>query len=156
MRIIILHNINLTKKKKMTKGIKLYLLYPRKAGILWITHGHRPQRFSCVQPTSHISFRIYFKLCKWLTMAEIGPPYCFGMPGVKIRLWGVKNCLCSSCSTVSFRFILYLVHELVGVTSRHPIFSCRPRVKIKRVIAILSPGVKIVLWGVKNINNFHL
>ena len=62
---------------------------------LWITHGHRPlpcpQRFSCVQPTSHISFGISFKLCKWLTMAEIWPPYCFGRPGVKIRLWGVKN-----------------------------------------------------------------
>ena len=67
-------------------------LYPRKAGILCIMHGHhprmhpclRPQRFSCVQPTSHISFWISLKRCKWLAMAEIWPPYCFGSPGVKI------------------------------------------------------------------------
>ena len=41
-------------------------------------------------------------------------------------IWGIKNvknfdyCLCSSCRAVSFRFILYLVHELVGMTSHHP------------------------------------
>ena len=50
-----------------------------------------PQRFSYTQPTSHISFGISFKLCKWLAMAEIWPPYTFGSPGVKIMLWGVKN-----------------------------------------------------------------
>ena len=32
----------------------------------------------------------------------------------------------------------------------------RPGVKIKRVIAILSPGVKIMLSGVKNIKKFDL
>ena len=79
------------------------LLYPRKAGILWIMHGHRPQRFSCVQPTSHISFGISFKFCKWLAVVEIWPPRYFGSPGVKIMPWRVKNvkhfdyCLCSSC-----------------------------------------------------------
>ena len=46
---------------------------------------------SCVQPTSHISFGICFKLGKWLAMPEIWPPYSFGSPGVKIILWGVKN-----------------------------------------------------------------
>ena len=94
----------------------IYLLYPSKAGILWITHGHRPrpQRFSCVQPTSHISFGIYFKLFKWLTMVEIWPPYCFGRPGVKIRLWGVQNvkkfdyCLCSSCSAQLLSDLFYI------------------------------------------------
>ena len=28
---------------------------------------------------------------KWLAMAEIWPPYCFGSPGVKIMFWGVKT-----------------------------------------------------------------
>ena len=46
---------------------------------------------SGVQPTSHISFGISFKHCKWFAMAELWPPYCFGNPGVKIMLWGVKN-----------------------------------------------------------------
>ena len=67
-------------------------------------HGHRlhQQTFSCVHPTSHISFWISFKLRKWLVMAEIWPPYSFGSPGIKVMLWGVKNiknidfCLCSS------------------------------------------------------------
>ena len=51
----------------------------------------RPQRFSCAQPSSHISFEISFKFYKWLAMAEILPPYSFGSPGVKVMLWGVKN-----------------------------------------------------------------
>ena len=38
---------------------------------------------SSVQPTSHISFGISFKLGKWLAM----PSYSFGSPGVKIMLW---------------------------------------------------------------------
>ena len=50
----------------------------------------------------------------------------------------------------SFRFILYLVHELVGMTSCHLIFFCKPRTKIKRVIAILSQKVKFMLCGVKH------
>ena len=40
---------------------------------------------------------------------------------------------------------------MVGMTSHHPIFFCRPGVKIKRVIVILRLGVKIMLWGVKNL-----
>ena len=64
----------------------------RKSGILWIMHGHRPQRFFYyVQPASHIPFGILVKLCKWLVMAEILPPYSFCSPGVKIMLWGVKT-----------------------------------------------------------------
>ena len=57
---------------------------------------------SCVEPTRHISFGISFNLCKLLAMAEIWRPYSFGIPGVKIILWGVKTvkkfeyCLCSS------------------------------------------------------------
>ena len=67
--------------------------YLGKNGSRWITHSHRPwpQRFSCVQPTSLISFGISFKLCKWLAIAEIWPPYYFGSTGVKIMIWGVKN-----------------------------------------------------------------
>ena len=34
---------------------------------------------------------MFFKLYKWLAMAEIWPPYYFGSPGVKIMLWGVNN-----------------------------------------------------------------
>ena len=38
----------------------------------------------------------------------------------------MSNILTIACvqpvGTVSFRFILYLVHELVGMTFRHPIF----------------------------------
>ena len=41
---------------------------------------------SCVQPKSHISFGISFKLCRWLPMAEIWQLYSFGRPGVKIML----------------------------------------------------------------------
>ena len=72
------------------------------------------QRFSCVKPASHISFWISFKLCKWLAMAEIWPPCSFGSPGVKIRLWGIKNiknfdyCLCSSY-TEQFLSDLYYI-----------------------------------------------
>ena len=51
----------------------------------------RPQRFSYVQPTSHISVGISFKLCKWLAMAEIWPLHSFDSPGGKIILWGNKN-----------------------------------------------------------------
>ena len=60
------------------------------------------QRFSCVQPTSHISVWISFKVRKWPAMADIRPPYSFGSPGVKFMLWGVQNVknfdywLCSS------------------------------------------------------------
>ena len=104
------------------------LLYPRKVGILWITHGHRPhprlcpQRFSCVQPTSHISFGISFKLCMWLTMAEIWPPYYFGSPGITIMLWGVKNvknfdyCLCSSCRAQFLSYLLCAGREIIICT----------------------------------------
>ena len=45
----------------------------------------------CAQSTSHISFWIFFKLCKWLAMARTWPPYYFGSPGVKIMLMGVKK-----------------------------------------------------------------
>ena len=60
------------------------LLHPRKAGILWIIQGHRrrPQKFSFVQPTSHVSFGISFKM--WLAMTEIWIPYSFGSPGLGI------------------------------------------------------------------------
>ena len=38
-----------------------------------------------------------------------------------------------------------------------PYLFCRPGIKIKRVIAILSPGVKkIIFWGVKDIKIFDL
>ena len=46
---------------------------------------------SCVQSTIHISFGIFLKVCKWLAMANIWPPYYFGSPGVKIMLMEVKN-----------------------------------------------------------------
>ena len=55
-----------------------------------------------------------------------------------------------------FRFILYLMHELVGMMSHHPIFFVGLGSKIKGAIVILSQGVKIMLWGVKNIKNFDL
>ena len=45
-------------------------------------------------------------------------------------VWEVKNvknfdsCLCSSYrDTISFRFVLYLVHELVGMMSPSPMFN---------------------------------
>ena len=44
---------------------------------------------------------------------------------------------------------MYLVNELVGMMSRHPVFLVG-----LGVIAILSPGVKIILWGVENIKEF--
>ena len=37
-----------------------------------------------------------------------------------------------------------------------PYLFCGSGVKMKRVIAILSPGIKIMLWGVENIKNFYL
>ena len=37
-----------------------------------------------------------------------------------------------------------------------PYLFCRPGIKIKRVIAILSLGVKMMLWGVKNVKQFDL
>ena len=43
---------------------------------------------SYIQCTSHILLGIYFKLCKWLSVAEIWPPHSFGSPGVEIILWG--------------------------------------------------------------------
>ena len=43
-------------------------------GILWIVHGHRPQRFSCVQPTSHISFGISFNFASGLLRQRSGHP----------------------------------------------------------------------------------
>ena len=73
------------------KRIKAYSIPEKQGYVLRIMRGHRSQRFSCLQPTSHISFEISFKLCKWLAMAEIWPPYYFGSPGVKIMFWGVKN-----------------------------------------------------------------
>ena len=83
----------------------------------------RPQRFSC-QPTSHISFGISFKLCKWPAMAEIWPPYCFGSPVVKIKLCGVKSVknFAIACVQAVGQIYFILVHELVGITSCHPIF----------------------------------
>ena len=95
-------------------------------GILWIMHGHRPhpQRFSCVQPTSHFSFGISFKLLKWLAMAEIWPPYGFGCSGES----KTSNILTVACvqavghSFFQFPTVSYLVHELVGMTSFQPIF----------------------------------
>ena len=55
-------------------------------------------------------------------------------------------------------FQIYFIFSacMGGYDISPPYLFCRPRVKIKRVIAILSPGVKIMLWGVKNINNFDL
>ena len=93
-----------------------YCIPGRKSGILWIMHGRcprrrrrprrrprtRPQRFPCVRAIGHISKGISFKLGRWVAMAEISPPYCFGTPRVKIMTQGVKNvknfdsCLCSS------------------------------------------------------------
>ena len=82
----------------------------------------------CVQPTIHLSFGISFKLGKWGAMAEIWPAYCFGSTGVQIMLLESKTskffiiaCV-QAIGPVSFRFILYLVQELVGMMSRHPIF----------------------------------
>ena len=40
--------------------------------------------------------------------------------------------------TISFRFILYLVHDLVGMMSCDPIIFCRLGLKNKQVIAILG------------------
>ena len=66
---------------------KSLLLYPRKAGILWIMHVHRPcpQRFSCLQPTSHISFGISFKLLHFEYYAEICYSPTFGYAKHKLK-----------------------------------------------------------------------
>ena len=58
---------------------------------------------SSVQPTSHISFWISSKLCKWLAIAEIWPPNSFGSPVVKFMLCGGKK--------VNF-FLLFLMFKL--------------------------------------------
>ena len=70
-------------------------------------------------------------------------------------LWGLKNvkhfeyCLCSSCRAqfLSDLFYIYCMNWWVSGLTTLSFF--RPGVKIKQVIAILSPGVKIMLWGVK-------
>ena len=48
------------------------------------------------------------------------------------------------------------MHESVGMISHHPIFFVDLGVKIKRVVAILRLGVKIMLWGVKNVKKIDL
>ena len=61
-------------------------------------------------------------------MAEIGPLYSFGSLRVKIMLRGVKNVKILTIASVqavgqiSFRFILYLVLELVGMCCHRIIF----------------------------------
>ena len=90
----------------------IFIVSPKSGHCLRLRPGL--QRFSCVQPTSHISFWISFKFCKWLAMAEIWPPYCFGSPGVKIMFWGAKNiknfdyCLCSSCRAQFLSELFYI------------------------------------------------
>ena len=76
------------------------LLYPRKSGILWIIHSHRRcTQISCVEPAE-------FKLYSGESKHEK-----FGL----LVVFKLNR-------TVSFRFFLYLVHELVGMMSCHPIF----------------------------------
>ena len=95
-------------------------------------------------------------------MAVIRLPYCFGSPGVKIILWGVKNVkiLVIACvqAVVHGFFQIYFIFSacIDGYDVSPPYLFCWPGVKIKRVIAILSPGVKIILWGVENIKHFNL
>ena len=106
------------------------LLYPRKAGILWITHGHRPrlQRFSCVQLQTTFPLGFLLNFASGLLWQRSGHPIV--LVGQESKL-GSGESQMSKILTIAcvqavmhsfFRFILYLVHELVGMTSRHPIF----------------------------------
>ena len=59
---------------KMLKTlVRLLLLHYPQLGIQWIMQGHHTQtytqKFSCVEPTSHNSFGIMFKLLKGLAIA---------------------------------------------------------------------------------------
>ena len=107
-----------------------FLLYSRNSGILWIMHGHcpRPRRFSCVQPTGHISFWISLNFAGGLLCQRSGHPVILVAQELKLcsgesKMSKVLTIACVQAIGHSFFHIyLYLVHKLVGMMSRHPIF----------------------------------
>ena len=82
-------------------------------------HGHRPrrrpQRFPCVQAIGHIFEGIYFKLGRWVAMAEISPPYRFDTPTVKIMTQSkMSKILTHACvqATGHSSFLIFFIFSM--------------------------------------------
>ena len=72
-------------------------------------------------------------------------------------MYKILTIACVQAVVHSFFQIYFIFSACIGGYDLSPPYLfCSPRVKIKRVIAILSTLVKIMLWEVKNINNFDL
>ena len=71
---------------------------------------------SCVQPTSGL---LWQRSGHPFVLVDQESKLCSGESKTSKKF---DYCLCSSYRAVSFRFILYLVHELMGMMSHHTIF----------------------------------
>ena len=96
----------------MLKDCKIIIVSP-KAGILWIMQGHHlhlytgpcPQRFSCVQPTSHSSLGFLLNFASALLWQRSGHPILLVAQESKLCSWESKTSKDFTCNlkTVAFR-----------------------------------------------------